>query len=109
MPIVNIHNRTKSSTLPKGVGCVIRAGATDSKGVFKGKPNKMEVKVDKFVCYDIPSSAFRITSEPKDKKIKPVNWVQQKGMLKKNTDLYIIALTEDDDCHLDISFEDPAI
>jgi hypothetical protein len=109
MPKVRIHNRTKGSTLPKGVVIEITAGATDSAGKFEGTPSKIEVQVDKHVIYDIPASAFRITAKPKNQLVQAVNWTQQKGKLKKDTDLYIIAVTEDKKDHLDISFNKPTI
>ena len=107
MPKVRIHNRTKGSTFPKGVGIVISAGATNSQGVFQGNPFKLEVKVDESVHYDIPSSAFRIMAEPKNNMMQPANWAQQ-VMPKTDIDLYLTLVASNEQYGVAISVDEPA-
>ena len=78
MPKVRIHNRTEGSTLPTGAVIVVGAGVTSSEGVFEGKPYELEVQVGNFVIYDPPSLTFRITAEPKNKKMKGANYFPKK-------------------------------
>jgi hypothetical protein len=104
MPKVRIHNRTKGSTLPTGVIIVVRAGVTSSEGVFEDKPYELEVQVGKFVIYEPSSSTFRITAEPKNKKMKAANFFPKKAVTK-DTDLYILASNKD---YVEISFDKPA-
>ena len=64
MPKLRIHNRTKATTLPNGVVIVVRAGVTNSQGVFE-TPKELQLQIGKFVDYDVSSSyAFRIRAEP---------------------------------------------
>lgn len=105
MPKIRIHNRTKGTALPNGTVIVVRAGVTDSQGVFEA-PKQLEVQVGKFVDYDVSSSyAFRITAEPKDKTMKAANYFPKKGSVTKDADVYIVASNKD---HLEIILDKPS-
>lgn len=104
MPKIHIHNRTKGTALPNGIVIVVRAGVTNSEGVFEA-PKEVVVQVGKFVDYDVSSSyAFGITAEPQNKALKAANYFPPKGSVKKDTDVYIVAPNKD---HLEISLEKP--
>jgi hypothetical protein len=104
MPKIRIHNRTKGTALPNGVVIVVRAGVTNSEGVFES-PKEVVVQVGKSVDYDVSSSyAFRITAEPQNKTMKAANYFPQKGSVKKDTDLFMVASNKD---YLEISLDKP--
>ena len=104
MPKIHIHNRTKGTALPNGVVIVVRAGVTNSEGVFEA-PKQLELQVGKFIDYDVSSSyAFRITAEPQNKTMKAANYFPKKGTVTKDTDVFIVALNKD---YLEISLDKP--
>jgi hypothetical protein len=105
MPKIRIHNRTKGTALPNGIVIVVRAGVTNSQGVFEA-PKELEVQVGKFVDYDVSSSyAFRITAEPQNKTMKAANYFPKKGTVTKDADVYIVASNKD---YLEISLDRPS-
>ena len=104
MPKIRIHNQTKGTALPNGIVIVVRAGVTDSQGVFEA-PKELVVQVGKSVDYDVSSSdAFRIMAEPQNKTMKAANYFPQKGSVKKDIDVFIVASNKD---YLEISLDKP--
>ena len=104
MPKIRIHNRTKGTALPNGIVTVVRAGVTNSQGVFE-TPKELVVQVGKFVDYDVSSSyAFRITAEPQNKTMKAANYFPTKGTVTKDTNVFIVASNND---YLEISLDKP--
>jgi hypothetical protein len=97
MPKGRIYNRTKGSAFPNGLVLVVRAGITNTKGVYVATPKELEVQFGKEVYYDISSSSpFRITAEPKNKAIKAANYFPEAGKgIPKGTDVYVIASNKD--------------
>jgi hypothetical protein len=83
MPKIRIHNRTKGTALPNGVVIVVRAGVTNSEGVFES-PKEVVVQVGKSVDYDVSFSyAFRITAEPQNKNDGGSQLLSAKGFGEK--------------------------